>query len=384
MKIAFLYKFFPSSGGVERVMTILANELTRVGYFVRIYSFRQCLEAPAYPLNNNVEIFHLPDKSKINSINNVKFLVEAVNSREFDILFNHDSTFDSMSLCNQVKKEIAVKIITLHHGQIYLPVTSLKSIARKYSPLNPRNSLFPFYLVYDYIKRSVHHMNNIHISDVYVLLSDSYRRQLGNSPKLRVIPNPLSFETFYPMEEYRCKENLVIMVGRLSETDKRFSLALQIWERIESYECFNNWNFEIVGDGNDRLFVESIIKDKKLKRVSLIGHANPEPYYKRAKILMMTSAFEGFPLVLLEAAQYACVPIVMNSFETLHEIINDGINGIIVKNNDIISFTKVLMSLMNSPKKIENIAAGCIENSKQYAPSFLISKWIELFKELKK
>ena len=125
MKIAFLYKFFPSSGGVERVMTILANELTRVGYFVRIYSFRQCLEAPAYPLNNNVEIFHLPDKSKINSINNVKFLVEAVNSREFDILFNHDSTFDSMSLCNQVKKEIAVKIITLHHGQIYLPVTSL-------------------------------------------------------------------------------------------------------------------------------------------------------------------------------------------------------------------------------------------------------------------
>ena len=65
MKIAFLYKFFPSSGGVERVMTILANELTRVGYFVRIYSFRQCLEAPAYPLNNNVEIFHLPDKSKI-------------------------------------------------------------------------------------------------------------------------------------------------------------------------------------------------------------------------------------------------------------------------------------------------------------------------------
>lgn len=382
MKIAFLYKFFPSCGGVERVITILANELVRQSIGTCIYSYRQCLKQPVYPLDTAVQIIPLPNNNHIDNDVNVNFLVDEFKNGAFDVLFNHDTTSDSMNLCHQVKNRIPVKVITLHHGQIYLPRTSLQTIAGNYSPLNPRNLLFPLYCLYDYVKRSLHHRKNIHISDAYVLLSDTFRRQLGSSSKLRVIPNPLPFATFFPMDEYEHKENLVLMVGRLSETHKRFSLALQVWKQIEEDNRFNDWYFEIVGDGNDHLFIETLIKEKGLKRVRLIGQAQPEAYYCRAKLLMMTSAYEGFPLVLLEAAQYACVPVVMDSFETLHDIILDGINGQIVENNNLQAFANDVKSLMIAPEKMKKIAAISVEKSRYYDPSFLITKWIKLFNEI--
>lgn len=383
MKIAFLYKFFPSCGGVERVMTILANELVRQGIGVCIYSFRQCIEHPAYPLESSIQIVPLPNSMRIESTVNAAFLVEELRNNAIDILFNHDSTSDSMELCRRVKEKMPIKIVTLHHGQIYLPRTSLKTIAGRYSLMNPRNSLFPCYYLYDRMRRCFHHHRNMRISDVYVLLSEAFRKQLGCSSKLRVMPNPLSFTYFFPMKEYAAhKENLVLMVGRLSEAHKRFSLALQVWEHIEKDTRFNDWNFEIIGDGDDRSFVENLIENRKLKRVRMVGQAQPEAYYRRAKLLIMTSAFEGFPLVLMEAAQNACVPVVMDSFETLHDLIRDGTNGLIVRNNDVDAFVESMQLLMETPQQLEKMAAWGVENSRRYTPSSLVIKWIKLFNDI--
>jgi glycosyltransferase involved in cell wall biosynthesis len=63
-----------------------------------------------------------------------------------------------------------------------------------------------------------------------------------------------------------------------------------------------------------------------LKRVNFEGYRNPQPFYKRASIFVMTSANEGFPMTLIEAQQNGCVPVVMNSFSALREIIQNNIN----------------------------------------------------------
>lgn len=382
MKVAFLYKFFPSCGGVERVMTILANEFTKQGIIVYIYSFRQCLERSVYNLDPSVEIMPLPESLHIESALNVSFLVKDLSEKQVDVLFNHDTTSDSMKLCQRIKRGMSIKLVTLHHGQIYLPRTSLRTVASKYPATNLRNVLFPLYCLYDRVKRYCSHQRNIRISDAYVLLSDTFRRQLGGGRKIWVIPNPLSFSEFFRMDDYAGKENLVLMVGRISEIHKRFSIALQIWQWLEDRSCLGNWRFEIVGDGEDRSFVEKLIKEKGLKRVRMVGQAQPESYYRRAKLLMMTSAFEGFGLVLMEASQYACVPVVMDSFETLHDMITDGVNGRITLNNDIDAFTEAMQLLMIEPTGLKRMAAAAVENSHRYAPSSLVEKWIELFKNV--
>ena len=250
MRIAFIYKYFPSLGGAERVMTVLANEFVEKGVEIVIYSFQQELDQPAYLLDKAISILPLPDKRKIASSMNVDYLSNDLIKNEISILLNHDTISDSMLLCKKVKEKTGIPLITLHHGQIYLPYSSLFSIVCIKQGFNIRKALFPLYYLYVLVRECLHHKKNIRICDAYVVLSSSFQRQLGSSSKIQAIGNPLSYSSFFDMSQYDKKENVVVMVGRISEFHKRFSLALKIWQKIETNPAFSSWNFEIVGDGS--------------------------------------------------------------------------------------------------------------------------------------
>lgn len=70
--------------------------------------------------------------------------------------------------------------------------------------------------------------------------------------------------------------------------------------------------------------------DMGLKRITFHGFLDPVEFYKRSRCLLMTSNFEGFGMVLVEAMQYGCVPFAYNSFESLTDIIDNGYNGFII------------------------------------------------------
>lgn len=69
----------------------------------------------------------------------------------------------------------------------------------------------------------------------------------------------------------------------------------------------------------------------------------------------MTSAFEGFPMTLVEAEQFGCVPIVMDSFSSLSSIITDGKNERIIANHDEDGFLSAMEELMANPEKLHNL-----------------------------
>jgi len=385
MNIGFIYKYFPSVGGVERVMTILANEFIERGHKVTIFSYCSTIDRPFYPLNPNVAVCHLPSESKIDNDENVVFLLEMICKKEINIIVNHDTTNDSMRLCAAIKSRCDAKIITLHHGQIYLPYKSIKSIAQRFKRRNPRR-LFPLlYYCYDHVRRTVHHRANIGIVDKYVLLSEAFKKDISfydKNNKSVVIPNPLSFDELFKLEDYNKKEKAVLMVGRLTESDKRFQMALKIWEKIETDLSLQEWRMIIVGDGDARRDIENTIQKRNLKRVKLVGRADSQPYYKNARIYFMTSAFEGFPLVLLEAMQCACVPIVMDSFATVHDLISSGKDGVIVPNNDIDRYVANAKAMMLNEKQLRNMAVRCVEKSSYYRPSRIVEQWERLFASL--
>lgn len=385
MKIGFIYKFFPAIGGVERVMSILANEFVSKGVEVIVYSFQQTLSAPFYSLDERVMIRPMPNQREIEVRDNVDFLAAEAASEHIDVWFNHDTTADSMALCRALKGHTKLPIVTLHHGQIYLPATSVRAYARTLPWYNPRRCCFYGYFLFDRVKRYLHHRKNIAICDAYVLLSESFKRQAQtkkNGSKLYAIGNPLSFPESYDLRDYICKESVVLMIGRLSEYHKRFSLALRIWQEIESDDRYKDWNLVIVGDGPDRDFVRQTIGSLGLTRVEMTGATDPLGYYQKAKLLFMTSAFEGFGLVLTEAMQHACVPVVMDSFEALRDIVSTGRNGVIVPNNDVDTFACEAKRLMNSAGALEQMAIAAVADSKRFSPDCLSEKWISLFKNL--
>ena len=98
---------------------------------------------------------------------------------------------------------------------------------------------------------------------------------------------------------------------------------------------------------------------------------------------MMTSAFEGFPMTLVEALQCGVVPVVMDSFLSLHDIISDGYNGFIVDNDNVEAFVTRMKHLLKGTN-IAPFAINGIQSCSSYSVKAIVDEWNKLFSLLKK
>ena len=112
------------------------------------------------------------------------------------------------------------------------------------------------------------------------------------------------------------------------------------------------------------------------------GFQNPLKYYEKASIFLMTSAYEGFPMALIESQQNGVVPIAMDSYSSLHDIIENDKNGIIISDNDIKGFVKALKNLMQNQDKRKIMAEEGLKSCKQYNVGVIVDKWERIFNEL--
>lgn len=156
--------------------------------------------------------------------------------------------------------------------------------------------------------------------------------------------------------EYSKKKNQVLIVSRFSESEKRILFALKAWKKIQQHIINNKWELIIVGFGKDESLYRDYVKLNKLQNVIFTGKQEPFKYYKESSIFLMTSAFEGFGLTLTESQQMGVVPIVMDSFPSLHDIVINGYNGIIVANNDVTSMAEALKDLIINENKRINLS----------------------------
>ena len=119
----------------------------------------------------------------------------------------------------------------------------------------------------------------------------------------------------------------------------------------------------------------------KLERVSFEGYQQPLPYYERAKIFLMTSSVEGFGLTLVESQQQGVVPIVMDTFLSLHDIITPDFNGIITPEDETI-FAEAILSLMKDPQKLASLAQHALISCKKFSVENIVDKWDKLINSI--
>ncbi|RGN76255.1 glycosyltransferase [Segatella copri] len=92
-------------------------------------------------------------------------------------------------------------------------------------------------------------------------------------------------------------------------------------------------------------------KEISSRYLTFEGFQSPIEYYKRASIICMTSSFEGFPMVLVEAMQFGCVPIAFDSFEAIRDVIIPEKTGELVKPFKIKDFVNKLSILWITAQK---------------------------------
>lgn len=382
MKIAYIMRYWPVYGGGETVTVSLANELVKRGHDVHILynTYKDCNPMP-YQLDGRIvqkkmvtiENYTLNDVDEMH-----RYLVD----NNIDVMINQ---WGATNLCYDAKRNTTTKLVTCWHLDV-VQKQRAASMKEKILRFFIRDKMFQKFRER---KQLQNHYNNYLKSDKYVFLSKSFAdcyqrlsRLHDYEKKITAISNPLTYNLSYDVQNFPRKKRQVLLVGRLFEYHKRISLALKIWKQIELDSRFDEWTFKIVGDGPDRQSSMVLAESLELKRVSFEGFKDPRPYYEESAIFVMTSAFEGFGMTLVEAQQYGVVPVVMDSYTSLHDILEHKKNGIVVDDRDVNGFVTEMKCLMLNQNFRESLALNGLESCKKFKVHFIVDSWEKLLNQL--
>ena len=234
------------------------------------------------------------------------------------------------------------------------------------------------------IKYGKFYREQFRLCDKIVLLSDKHKKEISyftgwhDFSKFIAIPNPMTIAPPPIINKNKVKK--VLHVALLNK-QKRQDLLLDIWKIIETKR--SDWSLKIVGDGYMRSKLVQKVKTLQLQHVEFMGYQSPEPYYNEASIFCLTSAYEGLCLVLIEAMAYGCVPMAFNSFETASDIIDDGINGMLISPFNIKEYAEKLIDIIDDEERRIMMAEKAVEKSKCFDVDKIACMWIDMLEQLK-
>lgn len=214
--------------------------------------------------------------------------------------------------------------------------------------------------------------------DRFVVLTQEDKQMWGEMPGIRVIPNAANFIA----ENYSdCSAKRVIAVGRL-DYQKSFDRLIMAWEKVVQKRP--DWRLDIFGQGEWMEVLQKMIDDRGLQDVVRVNAPtkNIGKEYSESSMLVMSSHYEGFPMVMVEAM--ACgLPAVSFDFKCgPKDIIKDGENGVIVPDGDIDALAEAMMKLMWDDELRKRMGEEAKKVVETYSEEKVMSKWMKLYEEV--
>ena len=381
----------PYIGGVENISYTLGHLWKEKGYTVIFLSLHKSDIHKSY--HSECNEYFLPNND-VYSVENDTFITEIFNKHQITIVINQANVFPKVcELAQIIRQKFPVKLITTIH---YAPLFELAGIENNFflpSKKGIKNrilSLLLFLRFYCYqkhilIKQETKKLQKIALdSDFIVCLSEKYIpffHKLIAYPnyntKLIAIPNTIKITQ---NTDYSKKKKQVLYVGRLEYGLKRVDRILGIWKNIEAE--FKDWNLCIVGDGNAANSLKQLAITYGLKNVYFEGFKYHHIYFAESSIFCLTSSSEGFGIVLVEALMEKCVPIAYNSFLSATDIIENGVNGILIKPFKKRLFVAELKRLMADTIERERLAQNNRVTLKKFETRQVLKQWDNLFSKL--
>lgn len=354
-KICFLVGNINSSGGTERVTTLIANELSRNKYDISILSITDG-DKPFFKLNDRVDFFSLYNEKisfKKNFINVVWKIRKFIQINKIETLVVVDSIaciFTLPALYGLKVNHICWEHFNFKNNN----GAKLRDIARKWAS---KYCDYVVTLTQQDKQLWEKGLKNINAQIISISNSSPYEN-IQNNPSL--------------------KFKIVLAVGRLTHV-KGFDLLIDAWAKV--CKVNQEWTLRIVGSGEE----ENNLKDQ-VNRLGIVDRVNfiaatkdIIKYYETSSFYCLSSRFEGFPMVLLECQSFGLPAVAFNCDTGPSEIIIDNVNGKLVKNGDIEDLSKKILELINLT---EDQYSHYVLNSKVNMERFEIKKVLKMWNEI--
>ena len=213
--------------------------------------------------------------------------------------------------------------------------------------------------------------------DKFVVLTHEDKGYWGNLPNIEVIPNA----AMHVSENYSdVKNKRVIAVGRL-DYQKGFDRLIEAWEWIQRTGEWADWRLDIFGQGEWQEMLQRMIEEKGLQHSVQIHRPTKQigEEYVKSSLLVMSSHYEGFPMVMIESM--ACgLPVVSFDYKCgPKDIIQHGINGLLVPEGDIKALANAMMEVMTDETYRRMLSRNARKVVDTYSEEAVMARWIRLF-----
>ena len=360
-------------GGIEKCISTLANTLCK-NYQVNVISTYKLYEKPSFPIDDRVKITYLipdlsPSKNEfIDSVKHLKFIKGfQLGITNLKVLYlKKKKMIEAIKNCDS---DVIISTRDIHNDWLgkYGDPNILK-IGWEHNHHNNNE---------EYIKKQIESVKQMdYFMPVSQELTDFYADRLSETTvKCRYIPHSLDY---IPEKVSDLRGKSIISVGRLSP-EKNYEELINVFKQLCAEDT--EWTLNIVGDGVEKEQLNSLIEEYHLKnRVVLHGFRDKKYIEKlmyQSSIYVMTSLTESFGLVLIEAQSYGLPCIAYDCAQGAKEIIEDGVNGILIRDYSRERMVNECQKMMQEYEYRKKIGENGRKSVNKYSCECVEKQWFE-------
>ena len=377
MHILYIYPEITIKGGADKVIVEKANYLACHGYDVTIVTEAQMGRELSFPLDARVKHVDMGiDFNRQYSLHGIRRLLTYGN-----MLRQYKKRLKTTLMT--IRPDIVITamgrsidyIVDIHDGSVKIgEAHSVKANVRSLNVMERKGGLRRLLarLIRWHVNRVVSRL------DALVLLTQQDADSWTEARQTFVIPNAV---LQLPKQVSTLDNKKVLMVARYNDA-KGYHYMVETWQKV--YQRHPDWILNVYGSGELHNDVVRLIQEHHLSN-SMILHEpvdNIMEQYLDSSIYVMSSRYEAFPMVLLEAM--ACgVPCV--SFDCPwgpRSIITDGIDGLLVENGNVSQLAEKIIYMIEHPEERMRMGANAVNKSARYQIDRLAKDWQQLFESL--
>ena len=370
MKITILVHRL-TGGGAERVAALWATGFIQRGHEVSIIVNTKAKCDTTYSVPESVKVFSLGvniSYVKLRVIFNKFRNVFCSKQRRMAKLLHDISPDIIIGILSpwawdayQVTRDMNVKIINTEHNPLERP---------HWDPFSDLQKKFRFEL-----NKYFDHVTVLTNADI-----DYIGTSLSN---VSFLPNPLAFS---PIDKKVKKGKIVLASGRIDEWKiKGFDLLINAWGKICHF--YPEWKLQIVGTGttDNIVFLKNLAKTVGISfaQIEFLGFCDDiQTLYQRSSVFVLSSRYEGFGMVLIEAMSQGCACIACDYKGRQSEIITDKSQGITCPVEDVEALANAIKRMIEDDEYRMQCQHNAIERSKYYSLDNTMDRWEEIFNKL--